>query len=213
VSAAVRPDDAIRRIVFIGDSVTDCGRRDDPDGLGSGYVADLARRWGDRDDLLVVNTGVSGHRIPDLEARVQADVVDHGPDLVSVMVGINDTWRRFDASDPTSTADYEASYRRFLDAVTATKARLVLMEPFLLPVRTEQQGWREDLEPKIDVVRRLADLYGAVLVRTDRALNTLAVSVGAATLADDGVHPTAQGHVALADLWSQTVFPAARSIS
>lgn len=199
------------RAVFIGDSVTDCGRFEDPEHLGQGYVRLLAQSWaaqlddeGDH-DLTVINTGTSGHRVPDLEGRVQVDVVDHAPQLVSIMIGINDMWRRYDDDDPTSTEDYEAGYRRLLAHVVDLGAQLVLMEPFLLPVRAEQLGWREDLDAKIAVVHRLAAEHSALLVHTDRDLNALATSVGAAELATDGIHPTPRGHAAIADLWSRTV--------
>lgn len=192
------------KAVFIGDSVTDCGRVEDPEHLGQGYVRLLAQK---HLDLTVVNTGTGGHRVPDLEGRVQPDVVDHAPQLVSIMIGVNDMWRRYDADDPTSTKDYEAGYRRLLADVTGLGAQLVLMEPFLLPVRSEQLAWREDLDAKIAVVHRLAADHGAILVHADRDLNALATTIGAAELAEDGIHPTPRGHEAIADIWSRTVLP------
>jgi lysophospholipase L1-like esterase len=82
------------------------------------------------------------------------------------------------------------------------------MEPFLLPVKDGQEQWREDLDPKLEVVRKLAVEYGAILVPTDVELGKQAASVGAATLAGDGVHPSAAGHRALADLWRRYVLDA-----
>jgi acyl-CoA thioesterase-1 len=190
-----------RTVVFAGDSVTDCGRRADPAGLGDGYVRNLY------DDLAadrprIVNAGISGNRAVDLVARWQPDVLAHEPELVSVLIGINDTWRRYDEDDPTSAEDFEASYRELLEPVTA---KLVLVEPFLLAVKEEQHAWREDLDAKIEVVRRLATEYDAILVPADVELNRQALTVGATTLADDGVHPTAAGHRFLADLWHRAV--------
>jgi acyl-CoA thioesterase-1 len=190
-----------RTVVFAGDSVTDCGRRVDPAGLGDGYVRNLY------DDLAadrprIVNAGISGNRAVDLVARWQPDVLAHQPELVSVLIGINDTWRRYDEDDPTSAEDFEASYRELLEPVTA---KLVLVEPFLLAVKEEQHAWREDLDAKIEVVRRLATEYDAILVPADVELNRQALTVGATTLADDGVHPTAAGHRFLADLWHRAV--------
>jgi lysophospholipase L1-like esterase len=187
--------------VFAGDSVTDCGRRDDPAGLGDGYVKNLYDVLG-AGRPRIVNSGISGNRAVDLVARWDADVLEYEPDLVSVLIGINDTWRRYDEDDPTSTEEFEASYRELLEPVTA---RLVLVEPFLLPVKAEQRAWREDLDPKIEVVRRLATEYDALLVPADVEFNRQALTVGATTLADDGVHPTAAGHRLLAELWRRTV--------
>ena len=196
--------DPRRTVVFAGDSVTDCGRRTDPEGLGDGYVRDLY------DDLAalttrrprIVNAGISGNRAVDLVRRWSTDVLAHEPSLVSILIGINDTWRRYDEDDPTTAESFEASYRALLDPLTCP---VVLVEPFLLPVKDGQDTWREDLDPKLDVVRKLAVEYGAILVPADVELNRQAARLGAAALAGDGVHPTAAGHRAIADLWRQVV--------
>jgi acyl-CoA thioesterase-1 len=194
-----------RTIVFAGDSVTDCGRRDDPAGLGDGYVKNLYDALGP-DRPRIVNVGISGHRAVDLVARWQTDVLAYEPDVVSILVGINDTWRRYDEADPTSTESFEHSYRELLEPIRTKQ--LVLIEPFLLAVKEEQHIWREDLDPKIEVVRRLAAEYDALLVPADVEFNRQALTVGATTLADDGVHPTSAGHQLLADLWRRTVLTA-----
>jgi lysophospholipase L1-like esterase len=200
--------DPRRTVVFAGDSVTDCGRRTDPDGLGDGYVRnlydDLSGELRDRRPA-IVNAGISGNRAVDLAARWADDVLAHDPSLVSILIGINDTWRRYDEDDPTTPQDFEASYRSLLDPLSCP---VVLMEPFLLPVKDGQEEWREDLDPKLDVVRKLAVEYGAILVPADVELTKQAVSVGPAALAGDGVHPSAAGHRALADLWRRYVLDA-----
>jgi lysophospholipase L1-like esterase len=183
-------------ILFAGDSVTDCGRREDPAGLGDGYVFRIAETLGSEANWL--NRGISGDRSRDLRERWDRDVLAARPALVSVLVGINDTWRRYDSNDPTSAADFEASYRALLEPLAADRVRLVLIEPFLLPVGAEQTAWRDDLEPKIAIVRSLAREYGAALVPADTALNAVGDTAG---LAPDGVHPSHRGHELLAALW------------
>jgi lysophospholipase L1-like esterase len=193
--------DPRRTLVFAGDSVTDCGRRTDPDGFGDGYVRTLYDDLGQRRPR-IVNAGISGNRAVDLAVRWSEDVLAHQPSLVSILIGINDTWRRYDEDDPTTAESFEESYRAMLDPLSC---HVVLIEPFLLPVKDGQEAWREDLDPKLDVVRKLAVEYGAILVPADVELNRQASSVGAATLAHDGVHPTAAGHRAIADLWRRVV--------
>jgi lysophospholipase L1-like esterase len=190
-------------VLFVGDSVTDCGRRTDPDGLGNGYVRVLAGTP-ELAGRAVLNRGISGNRVVDLEARWGDDVLAAEAGVVSILIGINDTWRRYDSDDPTSTEAYEAGYRRLLAPLAEQPGTaLVLMEPFLLPVTESQTFWREDLDPKIEVVRRLAAEFGATLVPTDVELTRLAGEVegGAAALAPDGVHPSAEGHAAIAAIW------------
>jgi acyl-CoA thioesterase I len=183
-------------ILFAGDSVTDCGRREDPAGLGDGYVLRIAETLGSEAHWL--NRGISGDRSRDLRERWDRDVLAAQPALVSVLVGVNDTWRRYDSDDPTPAADFEANYRALLDPLAADRVGLVLIEPFLLPVRAEQIAWRDDLEPKIAIVRSLAREYDAALVPADKALNAVGDAAG---LVPDGVHPSHRGHEMLATLW------------
>lgn len=196
----VKPDSVI---VFYGDSITDAGRLKEPRGLGTGYVRLLADQL---DGQTVINSGISGNRAVDLQRRLADDVLAHHPDLVSIMIGINDTWRRFDRDDPTTAEDFERSYRDIADRITATGAGLVLLEPFVLPVTEEQaEAWREDLAPRIDIVHRLAAEYDAPVVALDAELNRLAAGGRAAEFAADGVHPTPAGHAEIARLWSEVV--------
>jgi lysophospholipase L1-like esterase len=193
------------RVLFTGDSITDTGRRDGVgDGLGDGYV----RRIADAPEFggaVVLNTGIGGDTSADLGARFANDVLALRPDVLSILVGINDTWRRYDSDRETSVEDYAANYRTMLTAARDAGISLVLVEPFLLPVLRSQRAWREDLDPKIAVVRALATEFDAVLVPADVELSRLAETDGAATLASDGVHPTAAGHDAIARLWLRTV--------
>jgi lysophospholipase L1-like esterase len=189
--------------VFIGDSVTDCDRLMVPP-YGDGYVCNIANSGRLKGEI--INVGISGHRMIDLENRWDTDVLAHKPTLVSVAIGINDMWRRYDSNDPTSVENFEEGYRRVL---TVTKAHgnpdLVLCEPFLLSVREEMNSWREDLDPKIAVVHAMAAEFGATLVRFDQRLNDVAQEMSMLELAEDGVHPSKLGHQIMADLWLQTV--------
>lgn len=191
-------------VLFIGDSVTDCDRRTDPEGLGRGYVRLLAE--GPLAGARVTNRGVNGHRIADLAARWDRGVLDQAPDVLSVLIGVNDTWRRFDSGEPSPVDAFEATYRDLLSrALAAGVRRLVLVEPFVLPVTADQgRWWAEDLGARVDAVHRVAADHGATLVPAAAHLTALASSRGAAVLAADGVHPTADGHRELADLWWRT---------
>ena len=193
-------------VLFIGDSVTDCGRRDDPDrGLGDGYVrlVDEAFVAGGT-PANIVNRGISGNRVRDLRARWEKDVLALKPTLLSVMIGVNDTWRRYDENDPTTVEAFEADYRSLLEALPARdEMALVLMEPFLLPVTAGKATWRDDLDPKIAVVHALAEEFGAILVPTDEYLNDIDVPL--TEIAADGVHPTELGHQLIARLWLDTI--------
>jgi acyl-CoA thioesterase-1 len=193
-------------VLFIGDSVTDCGRRDDADrNLGDGYVRliDEAFTAGGT-PATVLNRGINGDRVRDLSVRWDADVVSLAPTLVSVMIGVNDTWRRYSDNDATTLEEFTDGYRSLLAALPPRdEMALVLMEPFLLPVSAQKEKWRDDLDPKIEAVHALAEEFGALLVPTDAHLNEF--DVDPRELAADGIHPTPLGHRFIAALWLETI--------
>jgi len=197
----VKPADTI---LFTGDSITDGGRREPATApLGAGYVRMIADALTEStDDLTIVNTGVGGNRAVDLESRWQFDVLDHRPDLLTIMIGINDTWRRYTDGTPTPAEAFGDHYR---DILTRSRAKLsgpiVLFEPFLVEVTDAQRSWREDLDPKIDVVRAMAQEFEAELIPTDALMSAAAREIGATSVTTDGVHPTEAGHRVLADAW------------
>jgi acyl-CoA thioesterase-1 len=193
-----------QRYLFIGDSITDCDRLTTPDGLGAGYVRLLSERLvPDGGPVNVLNRGVSGNRVSDLRARWQEDCLDLQPTLVSILVGINDTWRRYDSGEAVSPEAFRRDYRSLLEPLADLE--LVLVEPFLLPISAEQQEWRDDLEPKIEIVRHLATEFSATLVPADVRLNAYAAELGVQALAPDGVHPTPRGHELLASEWQAAI--------
>jgi len=190
-------------MLFIGDSITDAGRRDDPAGLGSGYVRLIADTFAARGDTRqVVNRGIGGDRIGDLRARWDDDVLALAPGILTVYVGINDTWRRFDQGDETSAVEFESLYRELLEEARAAFApRLILVEPFLTPIDDAQRGWLDDLDGKRDAVASLATEFGAAFVPLHRILTVAAAHHGAAAIAEDGVHPTPLGAELIAESW------------
>lgn len=191
-------------VLFTGDSITDSHRLDTGlSPLGDGYVRDIATDLAVRvPGIRVLNTGISGNRVPDLEHRWDTDCLALKPAVLTILIGINDTWRRYDNDDPTSVEAFEAGYRRLLTRVRdQLECTVVLMEPFLTPIWMDQHRWRDDLDPKIDAVRRLARQFETVLLPTDRAMTEAALRLGGAAVAYDGVHPTALGHRVIADTW------------
>lgn len=193
-------------ILFQGDSVTDAGRsRTDDTELGAGYPM-FASTWlaaarpGETYNFL--NRGVSGNRVVDLVERWTEDCIDLKPDVVSILIGINDTWRRYDSNDPTSVEDFEAGYRTILGRIrNELHSTIVLMEPFVLPVMEGQEKWREDLDPKIHVVRKLAREYSAILIPLDGLFASVSAEQEPSFWAADGVHPTLTGHALIAQTW------------
>lgn len=198
------------RILFQGDSITDAGRNREVDTLlGGGYAfitAALLRARHPERNFTFLNRGISGNRVVDLAARWDKDCLALRPTWVSIMIGINDTWRRYDSGTVTSTESYERDYRRILAQVRDTLgARIILLEPFVLPVPEDRRTWREDLDPRIDVVHRLAAEFQALLVPLDQIFADRAKDTPPAYWAGDGVHPSDAGHALIADAWIRAV--------
>ncbi|MEK3767400.1 SGNH/GDSL hydrolase family protein [Paenibacillus sp. FSL R5-0887] len=197
-------------ILFQGDSITDWGRNhEDASSLGVGYAMMVAARLGylyPEKNLTFINRGIGGNRIVDLQGRWDKDCLDLKPTWVSIYIGINDTWRRFDSGEETTPEQFEASYRDLIERTQKSlDAKLVLIEPFVLPVPEDRRTWRQDLDPKIHIVRELAREYGAPLVPLDGLFAAASVKAEPAYWAYDGVHPTPAGHALIADAWLKTM--------
>lgn len=188
--------------VFIGDSVTDCDRLTFPP-LGNGWVREIVNINNLQD---VINVGISGNRLVDLELRWHRDVIENKPTRLTIDIGINDMWRRYDRNEPTSVEEFEARYDNLLRITKLNlDLELVLCEPFLLHVRPEMKSWREDLDPKISVVHKMAAKHQAKLVKFDEMFAKLSEIEGNEIFALDGVHPTDRGHREMANLWISEV--------
>ena len=198
-------------ILFQGDSVTDCGRnKEDINSLGNGYPMMAAAFFGATyPELKVkfVNKGISGNRVKDLDARWKKDCIDIKPDVVSILIGINDCWRKFDDNDPTTAIEFKATYHKILTEIKEKlHAKIIICEPFLLPVKEEQKVlWREDLDPKIHVARELAREFEALYIPFDGVFAEASTKQTLGFWAADGVHPTLAGHALIAKTWLETV--------
>jgi lysophospholipase L1-like esterase len=197
-------------VLFQGDSITDANRDRIADSLGTGYVylaASLFSALYPEKQVRFINRGISGNRVTDLEARWDEDCLDLRPDVLSIMIGINDCWRRYDRNQPTTTDSYLQGYQNLLDRVRehSPATKVILLEPFLLPALPDQKAWREDLDPKIQAVRELAREYGALYIPLDGLFAAASARREPSYWAPDGVHPSPAGHALIARAWLQAV--------
>lgn len=210
--AASLPTQAV--FLFQGDSITDCLRDrtrawpNDPAALGAGYAGRIAG------DLLAqhagagwkfFNRGISGDRIIDLLGRWRKDTLALQPDVVSILVGVNDTWHESLFGNGVSVARYAELYRMVLADARAARpqCRLVLGEPFALPGGEFKAEWLPELRERGAVVRRLAQEFGAAFVPYQQMFDAAQKKYAAAELAADGVHPSPLGHQLMAAAWRE----------
>lgn len=197
-------------VLFQGDSITDAGRnRENGDDLGRGYVLFTSAWFGAMYPELkaqFLNRGIGGNTIRDLDARWQVDCLDLKPTWLSVLVGINDAAGRYHHDRHIPIDEFEGTYRRLLEkAVECSVKGIVLMEPFVLPTDPTRVQWREDLDPKIEAVRRLAREFQAQLIPADGLFAQASAQQTLEYWMPDGVHPTPAGHALMAHAWLKAV--------
>jgi lysophospholipase L1-like esterase len=198
------------RILFQGDSITDGnrGRSADPNHiLGHGYQFIIAAKYGDEladRHLIFINRGISGNKVSDLARRWQTDTLDLKPDLLSILIGVNDLGAGVTAEQ------YEQEYDQLLaDTMRALpKVRLVLCEPFGLPVGGKKDIWETyhaQLLVRQAIVAKLGEKYHAPVVHFQTVFEDATKRAPADYWIWDGVHPTYSGHQLMADEWDRTV--------
>ena len=196
-------------IVFIGDSITDAERhRQAYKPLGFGYVHFVGNLlWARHPELnlSIVNTGASGDTIHDMEHRWERDCIAHHPNVVSVLVGINDVWQLTNEPDLARTAatlsEYEVTYNELLSrARQRWDCQFVLMEPFMF-CRDQHNGVFKALMPYVEVVRGLAAKHDAVLVPLQREIDRQITQIPPEKWSSDTVHPYLWAHAWIALRW------------
>lgn len=208
----------MKRIVFWGDSITDCGRnRNDLYHLGEGYAnlirADLGYRCPGEYEFM--NHGISGDRIVDLYARIKAGFLNWTPDYASILIGVNDTWHEIAYKNGIATAKFEKLYEMMLDEILEAlpDIKLMLIAPFVLEgyntCNTEEipdrlERFRVDVAEKAAVTKKMAEKYNLPLIELQPAFDAALERAPAEYWAYDGVHPTVCGHEIIKRLWLET---------
>lgn len=207
------------KIVLFGDSITDMGRDrkfDTPDcswSYGHGYpifiAGDLYRH--DPNKHQVINRGISGNRIVDLYARIKSDVWNLQPDLLSILIGVNDIWHELDFNNGVDVDRYEKVYRMLIEDTLKRfpNLKIILCEPFILKGKATEDTPEipnkfeifSQIYKYAEVVKKLAKEYNLFFLPLQQKFNEKAKQFGASALLDDGVHPTVAGATLIADEW------------
>ena len=198
-------------VLFIGDSITDCGRRGAAAPLGEGYVKMFCEMMTLREPrkaarVRVINKGIGGDNVLGLQGRWTDDVLRHKPDWLSVKIGINDLHGALrDPANGISPQVYEAAYD---DILTRTKAklpkcRMLLIDPFYLSVEKSRNSFRrtvlDTMPAYISVVHKMSRRYRTRLVKTHELFGGLLKDHEADEFCGEPVHPYRSGHLAIAE--------------
>lgn len=195
-------------IVFQGDSITDAGRDRNltaPNAMGAlgyGYPMLLAamflKQWPDL-ELRIFNRGISGNKVPDLQARWETDTLALKPDVLSILIGVNDYWHTRTHGYTGTAADYETQFSALLAQMRGP--RVIILEPFVLKTGAVDASWWPEFDVRRAAAARVAERAGATFVPLQQAFEQAAAHNGPSYWLADGVHPTPAGHELIADRW------------
>ena len=201
------------KILFQGDSITDAGRdKRNYHELGAGYpkfAAEYIRADFPETDFEFINFGISGNRTDQLFDRLYADGIAFEPDIISILIGINDVWHRHGSVRiETTDAQIETNYRAILERLRRqTKAKIVILCPFLLDAE-DKEDWRGEVDRVIAIVRKLADEFADVYIPLDLLFEeALKVQPEPKFYSADGVHPNDNGRAFIGKHYAEAVKP------
>ena len=205
-------------LLFQGDSITDAHRDrertgpNDSAGLGQGYPLIVASHLlGSRaeDGLRVYNRGISGNKVPDLEARWEADALNIRPDILSILIGVNDIWHKLGGSYNGTVESYEkglaALIARTRKAIPYT--RIVVCEPFVLRCGAVTDKWFPEFDLRRAAAKRVAQAAATDWAPFQSMFDEALKDAQPTHWAADGVHPTLAGHALMAKTWLDVVKP------
>ena len=201
----------MKTLLFQGDSITDCGRITSG---GAGYPKDL---WGPgyagviATKLMseqpgkwnIINRGISGNRIVDLYARWRIDALNLNPDIISLLIGVNDTGHEISSQNGVDVPRYDMFYRMLLDWTLETKAdtKFILMEPFVFPMGNVNDAWIAEVKQRQDVVRKIAEDYKQIFIPLQSVFDAALKDAPPEYWIADGIHPTPAGHGLIIREW------------
>lgn len=202
------------KYLFQGDSITDCDRGDhsNPCATGRGYPRLLEAYLMARDDECeVMNCGISGNRVVDLLARWKRDCLNLKPDVLTILIGVNDVWHELGGRcSGVDTPLFEEIYRILLRETKAAlpDTRIVLMGAYVIHGPATDPQWETfsgEVRARREVTQKLAEEFGADYVNLQQVFDDAQKKFPASRWSDDGVHPTAAGHEIIAQAWKEAL--------
>lgn len=203
-------------ILFQGDSITDAGRdkkkeiANDQKAFGKGYAwmaaSQLLISKPDH-NLTIHNRGISGNKVHQLDARWQKDCLDIKPDILSILIGVNDIWHGLNGSYNGTVKTYEDDYRKLIQKTKKNlpDVKLVICEPFVLKCGAVNEKWFPEFDGYRAAARKIATENGAVFIPFQSMFDEAVKYAEAKHWAGDGVHPSAHGASLMAHFWIQAV--------
>ncbi len=200
------------RVLFQGDSITDAGRnREKPEDLGAGYAKFVAGTL-DIDhpgEYEFFNRGISGNRIVDVYARIKKDIINLKPDVMSLLIGVNDVWHEFSRQNGVDAKKFEMLYEMLIDEIKAAlpDIKIIILGAYLENgARIIAEGFdyvamRKDVEERAAIAKRIAEKYGFPFVDLQVRFDEAVAKGPMECVTKDGIHPSAGGIELIKRAW------------
>jgi lysophospholipase L1-like esterase len=203
-------------VLFQGDSITDAGRKKDDakansqGALGNGYAWLAASELlvdTPEDKLSIFNRGISGNKVYQLADRWDKDCLELKPNVLSILIGVNDFWHKVKHSYDGTLEKYDADYRALIERTKKAlpEVRLVICEPFALKVGAVDDQWFPEFDGYRAAAKKIAADVSAVFVPFQSVFDAAIKLAPPERWAADGVHPTADGAALMAHAWLRAV--------
>ncbi len=201
----------MKTILFQGDSITDAGRpREHDDSAGYGYATMVMGELGAEfpGEYKIYNRGVSGNRVVDLYARIKRDIINLKPDVMSILIGVNDVWHEFGfgGGNGVDAEKYIKIYSMLIEEVKEAlpDIKIMILEPFTLPGTGNAEyyeDFRMEVEKRAEKAKAVAEKFSLPFVELQKYFDEVAKNAPADMWLHDGVHPTAAGHGIIKREW------------
>ena len=206
----------VKRILFQGDSITDCKRiREDNISMGVGYAnmvkAELGYEYPEKYEF--INRGIGGNRIVDVYARIKSDIINLQPDYMSLLIGVNDVWHELgNQYNGVSAEKFEKIYDMLISEILKElkHIKIMILEPFVLEgaattaTEEEPNRWEYfhmEVALRAEAAKRIAEKYNLPFVTLQGKFEEACKYAKASFWLHDGVHPTPMGHWILKKEW------------
>ncbi len=204
----------MKTILFQGDSITDAKRdREDINSLGVGYPLLVSATLGQEfpGEYAFINKGISGNKSVDIYARIKADIINLKPDIMSILMGVNDVWHELDWQNGVDTKKFFKIYSMLIEEVTKAlpNIKIMIMEPFVLEGTDTAEKidvFKKDVREKADMAKAIAEKYNLPYITLQDKFDEACKNAPANYWLRDGVHPTPFGHELIKNEWIKAFY-------
>lgn len=199
----------MKTILFQGDSITDAGRsRENDANTGIGYPTLVKAEIGYEfpDQYVMYNRGISGNRVVDVYARIKKDIINLKPDVMSILIGVNDVWHEFDFQNGVDADKYFKVYSMLIEEIREAlpEVKIMILEPFVLRGTATEAVWEDfsaEVYKRAEMAKKIAKSYSLPFITLQDKFDEAVKSAPESYWLRDGVHPTTAGHELIKREW------------